>query len=116
MPASLDPQSRLRFVDVHHHLCAPDNVDAGRNRAKRPPHQQRMLMNGTAAKSLEDMDRAGVATSIISLTTPGVWFGDDALARRFARELNEHFARVAADHPGRYGVFAVLPLPDVDGA
>ena len=116
MPALQDQGSRLRFVDVHHHLCAADYVEAVRDKAKLPPHQQRMLRNGTAAKSLEDMDRAGVATSIISLTTPGVWFGDDAAARRLARDCNEHFATVAAEHPGRYGVFAVLPLPDIDGS
>jgi 6-methylsalicylate decarboxylase len=105
-----------KFIDMHHHLATPAYVDFVSVKAKLPEHQRRMLTNGTAAKSLEDMDRAGVATSIVSLTTPGVWFGDDALARRFARELNEHFARVAADHRGRYGVFAVLPLPDIDGA
>src|ERR1019366_550333 len=99
MPASRDQGSRLRFVDVHHHLCAADYVEAVRDKANLPPHQQRMLRNGTAAKSLEDMDRAGVATSIISLTPRGVWFGDDAGARRLARACNEHFATVAADHP-----------------
>ncbi len=62
------------------------------------------------------MDRNGVATSILSLTTPGVWFGDAAEARRLARELNEHFAKVAAEHKGRYGHFAVLPMPDIDGS
>lgn len=107
---------RNRFVDVHHHLATQRYVELVSDKANLPAHQRRMLLNGTAAKSLEDMDQSGVATSILSLTTPGVWFGDDAQARRFARELNEHFARVAADHPGRYGVFAVLPLPDVDGA
>ncbi|HUB94603.1 MAG TPA: amidohydrolase family protein [Stellaceae bacterium] len=105
-----------KFIDMHHHLSTPAYVDFVSAKANLPAFQRRMLLNGSAAKSLEDMDRAGVATSIISLTTPGVWFGDDGMARRFARELNEHFARVAADHRGRYGVFAVLPLPDIDGA
>ena len=29
---------------------------------------------------------------------------------RLARECNEHFAKIVADHPGRYGMFAVVPL------
>ena len=107
---------RNRFVDVHHHLATERYVELVSDEANLPAHQRRMLLNGTAAKSLEDMDRGGVRTSILSLTTPGVWFGDDTAARRLARELNEHFANVAGEHPGRYGLFAVLPLPDIEGS
>ena len=73
-------------------------------------------MNWTPAKALEDMDRDGVATSIVSTSEPNVWFGEDAAARTLARECNEYGARLMADHPGRFGMFATLPLPDVDGA
>jgi 6-methylsalicylate decarboxylase len=105
-----------RIVDVHHHLCSPQYVDAVKGMSGIPAYVERILRDATPAKSLEDMDRAGVARAIVSLTTPGVWFGDVATARRLARECNEHFAGVVADHPGRYGMFAVLPLPDVEGS
>jgi 6-methylsalicylate decarboxylase len=105
-----------RFVDVHHHLSTASYVEFVAAKANLPQRQRQMLLNGTPAKSLEDMDRAGVVTSMISLTTPGVWFGDDRAARKLARETNDHFATVVADHPGRYGLFAVLPLPDIEGA
>jgi predicted TIM-barrel fold metal-dependent hydrolase len=108
--------ARTRFVDVHHHLADERYIALVAEKANLPEQQRRMLSNGTAAKSLEDMDKAGVARALLSLTTPGVWFGDAAEARRLARAQNEHFAKVAADHKGRYGVFAVLPLPDLEGA
>ncbi|HUZ73529.1 MAG TPA: amidohydrolase family protein [Stellaceae bacterium] len=104
------------IVDVHHHLCPPVYLDVAVQRADIRPFQVQTLKNGSPEKSLEDMDRAGVTRAIVSLTTPGVWFGDAAEARRLARQCNEHFAKVVADHPRRYGMFAVLPLPDVEGS
>jgi predicted TIM-barrel fold metal-dependent hydrolase len=104
------------IVDVHHHLCAPAYVDEMCRRIGLHPFAEKVLRNGTPAKSIEDMDHAGVTRAIISLTTPGVWFGDVAESRRLARECNEHFATVVADHPQRYGMFAVLPMPDVEGS
>jgi predicted TIM-barrel fold metal-dependent hydrolase len=103
------------IVDTHHHLCAPAYVDLVKRKTGIPAYVEQVLRNGSPAKSLEDMDRAGVTRSFASLTTPGVWFGDAAEARRLARECNEHFAKIVADHPGRYGMFAVVPMPDVEG-
>jgi predicted TIM-barrel fold metal-dependent hydrolase len=45
-----------------------------------------------------------------------VHFGDDKAARLLARRVNEYTAELARDHPGRFGTFVSLPLPDVDGA
>ena len=73
-------------------------------------------MNWTPTKALEDMDRDAVATVIMSTSEPSVYFGDAAAARALARECNEYFARLVSDHPTRFGMFATLPLPDVDGS
>jgi len=68
----------------------------------------------TPEKSIEDMDKAGVATSITSPTTPQVGFLPAADAARIARESNEYASKLASDHPGRFGVFAMLPMPYAD--
>jgi predicted TIM-barrel fold metal-dependent hydrolase len=61
------------------------------------------------------MDMGGVAASIISITNPGIWFDDMAETRRLARACNEYGARLVSDHPSRFGLFAAMPLPDIDG-
>jgi 6-methylsalicylate decarboxylase len=62
------------------------------------------------------MDRLGIATSLLSVSSPGVHFGDDAAARTLARQVNEEGRRIADAHPGRFGLFGSLPVPDVGGA
>lgn len=104
--------ARPHRIDVHHHLAPPRYVVEMAPRQLLTPFSR----NWTPAQSLEDMDKAGVATSITSVTTPGVWFGDKAAAGRLARECNEYAARLVGDHPGRFGMFAALPTPDVEGS
>jgi len=101
-------------IDVHHHIAPPSYLAALHMRKLGAPP----TMAWTLTKSLEDMDRAGVATAITSLTTPaiGPWVADAAGARRLARECNEYAAKLTSDHPGRFGMFAVLPMPDVDAS
>jgi 6-methylsalicylate decarboxylase len=62
------------------------------------------------------MDKDGVAVSFLSVTTPGMWFGDIGETRRVVREQNEYGAQLVRDYPGRFGHFATMPLPDVDAA
>lgn len=104
-------------IDVHWHLAPPDyNAELASRRLGNAA-----LQGWSPAKAIEDMDRAGVATSISSISPPGVSIsngasGDDAGARRLARLCNDYAAKLAADHPGRFGMFVNVPLPDNDSA
>ncbi|MGO4716481.1 amidohydrolase family protein [Bradyrhizobium sp. 2TAF24] len=97
-------------IDVHHHLTPPDYVTAITGKAHLPVP----AANWSLAKSLDDMDAAGVQTAVLSISTPGLWFGDAAAAARLARGCNDYMARLIADNPGRFGSFAALPLPNAD--
>jgi 6-methylsalicylate decarboxylase len=97
-------------IDVHHHHTPPPYVAA--ITARNIPGAVR---DWTPEKSIADMDRAGVATSITSITTPAMRFLDDAGARKLARECNDYTAKLVADSRGRFGMFAVMPMPYVEG-
>ena len=99
-------------IDVHHHHAPPELSAV----IERLQTGQQPLIDWTPTRSIEDMDRGGTATAITSVGHPGVWFGDDHAARRLARSYNEYSARLAADYRGRFGMFATLPLPDVEGS
>ncbi|MGO9606345.1 MAG: amidohydrolase family protein [Candidatus Binataceae bacterium] len=66
--------------------------------------------------ALETYERLGIGTGMLSISSPGVHFGDDMAARRLARKVNEAGAEAVAKHPQRFGLFAELPMPDVDGS
>jgi len=106
------PGGKPHRIDVHHHISPPRYLSAiiDKKTGEKP------TLDWTIEKSLDDMDKGGVATSITSITYPGLWFGDAAQTRDLARHCNDYAARLRSDHPGRFGIFASLPLPDVDGS
>lgn len=98
-------------IDVHHHPTPAFELMQGRTVGVVS------LRSWTASVSLEDMDRNDVATAILSLPhRAAMWRGDPVRARAGARQWNEFLARQASEHPGRFGVFAVVPVLDIDGS
>jgi predicted TIM-barrel fold metal-dependent hydrolase len=62
------------------------------------------------------MEKLGIATAMLSISSPGVHFGDDRAARDLARRVNEEGARLRHTYPDRFGWFATTSLPDVESA
>jgi 6-methylsalicylate decarboxylase len=99
-------------IDVHHHPTPVLELMGGR--VSGSPG----IKGWTAALSLEDMDKNGVATAILSMPSrANVWRGgDQARNRAMARQWNEFMGRQGSDHPGRFGVFATVPILDIEGS
>ena len=102
---------------MHHHFIPPFYVAENRERILTSGGGQNPAWwNWTPEQSVEAMDKQGVATAVLSLTFPGIWFGDAQEAAHMARRVNEYAADLARKHPGRFGLFAVLPLPDTESS
>jgi predicted TIM-barrel fold metal-dependent hydrolase len=98
-------------IDVHHHIVPPVYLEELAPMKRLTPQS----VNWTVQKSIDQMDEAGVAVAITSVTTPGLWLGSHASARRLARGCNDWAAKMASDSKGRFGMFVNVPLPDVEG-
>jgi len=106
-------------IDIHHHFLPQRYMAEEHERiALSVSHNLSgvALLKWTPERALEAMDKNGIEKAIGSISTPGVWFGDVAAARRLSREWNETAASAVADHPGRFGFFAAVAPPDPDGA
>jgi 6-methylsalicylate decarboxylase len=102
------------LIDVHHHFIPPfyfaENRDgigtAGGGR----------ILSWTSEQALAAMDKHGVATAVLSLTSSIFWLGDRQAATRTARRANEYAADLVRRHRGRFGLFAIIPLPDTEAS
>lgn len=105
-----------RRIDVHAHYLPEryrrEAIAAGHSRPDGMPR----LPDWSVDRALEFMDARGIGTSMLSISSPGVHFGDSAAASALARHVNEVGANAMRDHPGRFGLFASLPLPDLDAS
>lgn len=105
------------WIDTHHHFFSPEyqkawlDWDAAR---KIPSFESQRAW--TVARDLEELDRNNVRAAVLSVSsTPGLWIdGTTATANRLARSQNEFGARMVRDHPGRYALFATLPMLDIE--
>jgi predicted TIM-barrel fold metal-dependent hydrolase len=101
-------------IDVHHHIL-PDFF-------WRATNEQHGPVGGIAPahwspeSALSFLDEAQIDVAVTSISTPGVHLGDDSAARVLARRCNEFSAELMQKHPSRFGGFACVPLPDVEGS
>jgi predicted TIM-barrel fold metal-dependent hydrolase len=102
----------IERVDLHQHFVPQVWVDAVAELDDPNAH----VAPWSEDDALRAMDAMGTRLGVVSLTSPGVHFGDDAAARRLARAANEEGAELVARRGDRFATFASVPLPDVEGA
>ena len=106
------------IIDTHHHIYPPRYVNANLKRIVEDSGAlpASAYTSWSPQRALEQMDKAGVRSAVVSMTSPGIWWGNTEEGRTWARECNEFGAQMAKDFPGRFGMFAAIPLPDTEGS
>ncbi|MFD8810318.1 amidohydrolase family protein [Streptomyces sp. NPDC059627] len=103
-------------IDIHHHVIPDAYLKAMKRAGVGDPIAGVAYPRWDVEADLDVMDRHGIQTAVVSITAPGVGFVEGDAAARVARSTNEAMAQLVADHPTRYGAFALIPLPDVNAA
>jgi hypothetical protein len=62
-------QSKPRRIDIHHHFANPDWISIVKTKKT---SGWEVWQPYTPGKAIKDMDKGGVALSILSVTTPGI--------------------------------------------
>jgi 6-methylsalicylate decarboxylase len=109
-------QTKAKFIDVHHHVVLPEYqtalIRSGAGDPSRP-----LRANKSPEQVLEAMQSFGIEAAVLNpLSVAGVHHGDNACANYLAESVNEALAVFVETAPRQLGFFAVLPLPDLDGA
>jgi len=103
-------------IDVHTHTVPPFYTKVMEKEILATGHP---LPTWSPSLAIETMDKNGIATGMLSPMTRVV---QDSLsdkserARKLARQNNDYSQQLVRDYPGRFGHFAVIPLPDTDGS
>ncbi|WP_405728881.1 amidohydrolase [Streptomyces sp. NBC_00028] len=103
-------------VDVHAHYITPRLRSAMEAAGHGQPDGMPSIPDWSPEAALAAMDRTGIAAALLSVSSPGVHYGDDDAARDLARAVNDEGASLVQAHPERLGLLASLPLPDLPGA
>ncbi|AZG10738.1 amidohydrolase [Pigmentiphaga sp. H8] len=104
------------MIDVHQHILPARYVQEVGEAYITAQGSSTRLPPWSVEGALQGMDAAGIRTAINSISAPGFAPLAAAPAAALARWCNELAAQIGADHPGRFGFFAALPLPDIDAS
>ena len=101
------------LIDVHAHFLPECYVHALAKAGLKTLDGGMPVPAWSEAAAIEVMDRQGIDTAVISLTSPSTHFLPDNEKPKLVREVNEAGMALTRAHPTRFGFFASLPMPDI---
>jgi len=115
--ASAQSTARPNRIDVHHHIYPPEYLKVQRaGIIASSDADPTTFFSWTPSRAIEAMDQGGITIAFSSPPLPGVWVPNVAQSRRIVRIYNDGAAELAREYPARFGLFAALALPDIEGS
>lgn len=105
----------MPLIDVHQHVI-PDVYKSELAKVGVLGSGENPWPAWSLARQQELMDELGITAVLLSIASPGAWFGDIAFTKNLVRLCNEWMAQTVADHPGKFGAMGFVSLPDVEAA
>ncbi|KAH8885919.1 amidohydrolase 2 [Thozetella sp. PMI_491] len=108
----------MERIDTHCHIVPPKWRKHCEDHGFAQPDGMPTIPAWSPEDHLALMDKLQISKSIVSITSPGTYLqsNNHELAREITRETNEELHQICLQHPSRFGFFASLPLPDVEGS
>jgi 6-methylsalicylate decarboxylase len=116
--AETPTDAKRGLIDIHHHIIPPFYLSENRERIINAGggRMNPAFLTWTPESMIAAMDKSTVAAAVLSLAPVGFWYGDREAAARMSRRANEYAADLVRNHPGRFGHFAIIPLPDTEAS
>lgn len=108
--------SPRRFIDVHMHYLPACYREALHKAGMSTLDGGIPIPTWSEDLALQTMDRLGIETAILSVSSPSVRFVQGEAERELCRAVNLAGADLVRRRPDRFGLFVTLPLPDLDAA
>lgn len=105
----------MNLIDVHQHVI-PDIYKSELARVGVLGSGENPWPAWSIPRQLELMDEFGIDAVLLSIASPGAYFGDIDFTIRLVQTCNETMAQMVADHPGKFGAMGFVSLPDVGQA
>jgi predicted TIM-barrel fold metal-dependent hydrolase len=105
----------MTLIDVHQHVI-PDVYKAELAKVGVLGSGENPWPDWSVARQLELADEHGIDAILISIASPGAYFGNIEFTKRLVKACNEVMAQMVAEHPTRYGAMGFVSLPDVAAA
>jgi predicted TIM-barrel fold metal-dependent hydrolase len=105
----------MPLIDVHQHVI-PDIYKSELARVGVLGSGENPWPAWSTARQLELMDEMGIDAVLLSIASPGAYFGDIEFTKPLVRTCNDVMAQMVGDHPGKFGAMAFVSLPDVAAA
>ncbi len=109
-------ENNTKIIDVHQHIFPDFYIKTMKEELGIKTCGGAPWPKWSVKSALKIMDKKGIGKAFLSYSLPGVYFKNDKWSGEFARKCNDYMAEIVQKYSSRFGGFAVLPLPDVDGA